>query len=402
MTATPTPMSAPITGLGCICAAGATLAQTMESLLGGRREPVFSDHIQSSHSVRYPVFQLPRPWAPEGYFDRPESLRCGLLAIEAARQALREAGLDATDRPSNRIGVCIGTTVGSAMNNEAFYRQFHLGGRPAMAPIRTYLRANPAERVAREFGFTGPCQTITNACSSGTVAIGQAAEWIRSGLCDAALAGGADMLCRVIYNGFISLKISDPQPCRPFDADRKGLNLGEGAGLVLMETDDHCRRRGGRPLAHLRGYGNASDAYHLSAPQPRGTGLRRAIAEAMAQASITPADLGFINAHGTGTTENDRVEGRVFTEMLPGTPFVSTKGYTGHTLGASGGIEAAITIASMLSGRVAGNVGFVNPDRETGARPICETTEIDARFAMSDSVAFGGNNAAIIFERADT
>jgi 3-oxoacyl-(acyl-carrier-protein) synthase len=283
------------------------------------------------------------------------------------------------------------------MNNEAFYRDFRTGRMPGIEPIRRYLRANPAAMVAQAFGLTGPCQTITNACSSGSVAVGHAAQWVRAGICDVAIAGGADMLCNVIHAGFLSLLVTDAQPCRPFDKNRRGLNLGEGAGVVLLESEQSIRERKAPIQAWLCGYGNASDAYHISAPEPSGRGLRRALEQALRQARLSPEAIDFINAHGTATPENDRVEGRLFPEMFPGVPFGSTKGFTGHTLGAAGGIEAVITILCLQQRRIPASIGFQEPDPDFLGRPVMENTEIAGRYGLSDSIAFGGNNVALIF-----
>lgn len=388
----------PITGLGCLCAAGGSVAEVSETLFSRQRRV----RHRSVGAHRCPVFQLAPKDAPSGYFEGRECERCGRLAAAAAGEALAYAGLTEEARADRTIGVCIGTTVGSAMNNEAFYRLFREGKMPSIEPIRCYLRSNPASMVARALGLTGPCQSIANACSSGSVAIGHAAAWIKAGICDAAVAGGADMLCNVIHAGFHSLLITDSEPCRPFDRHRQGLNLGEGAGVVVLESELSLQKRGGTLQARLCGYGNANDAYHISAPEPTGRGLKRAIDLALAEAELGYCDIDFINAHGTGTLENDRVEGRLFPELFPGVPFGSTKGFTGHTLGAAGGIEAVITIVCLQRKRVVANIGFEEPDPEFPGRPVVEDTATRGRYGLSDSVAFGGNNAALVFQGADS
>jgi 3-oxoacyl-[acyl-carrier-protein] synthase II len=384
----------PVTGLGCLCAAGGTVAEVAEALFAGRRRVAW----RQVRSDRYPVFQLDPASAPPGYYEGPECKRCGKLAVAAAGEALTHAGLTGEWLERRKVGVCIGTTVGSAMNNEMFYRDFRAAHYPDIKPIREYLQANPATMVAQAFSLTGPCQTITNACSSGAVAIGQAAEWVRAGVCDAVVAGGADMLCNVIHAGFLSLMITDASPCRPFDRNRRGLNLGEGAGVVVLESEPSLRERNAPLQAWLRGYSNASDAYHISAPEPTGRGLRRAIDQALDRAGLKPQNIDFINAHGTGTPENDRVEGRLFPEIFPGVPFGSTKGFTGHTLGAAGGIEAVISIACLQQRRIPANIGFEEPDPDFPGRPVVENTPIAGKYGLSDSAAFGGNNAALIFQ----
>ena len=330
-----------VSGMGGLCAAGANVPEIMSTIYSGLRSPVVSEYVRADHLEQYPMFELPPSAVPDGYYEGPESERCGLLAIAAACEAVKNAGLDLDSLKKYRVGVCIGTTVGNAMNNELFYRDFLFNRFPEMQSIKTYLKANPADMVARHFHLNGMRQCIANACSSGAVAIGQAAEWINNGLCDIAIAGGSDMLCRVIYNGFVSLKITDSHPCRPFDKNRMGLNLGEGAGMVVLESSMTVRQRKARTHAALCGYGNCSDAYHISAPMPDGAGLEMAISVALQQAQICHDDIVFINAHGTATLENDKVEGILFSRLFPHTPFHSTKGFTGHTLGAAGAIETA-------------------------------------------------------------
>jgi len=386
-----------VTGLGGLCAAGGSVPELTETLFAGQRRVQW----RTLCGQRYPVYQLDEQTAPSGYWEGLECERCGRLGIQAAKEALQQAGLTLTDLESLTVGICLGTTVGSAMNNEAFYSAYRRGLMPDVAPVTAYLQSNPADMLARALKTHGPCQTVTNACSSGSVAIGHAAAWIRSGLCDVALAGGADMLCNVIHAGFRSLLITDSEPCRPFDRRRQGLTLGEGAGVVVLESERSACQRHVPVQAYLCGYGNASDAYHMSGPEPTGRGLRCALAQALAQAQVTAADISFINAHGTGTSENDRVEGRLFSELFPQTPFGSTKGYTGHTLGAAGGLEAVMTIACLQAGQIPASLGFEEPDPEFAARPVAENTLVAGGYGLSDSVAFGGNNAVLIFRRPE-
>lgn len=384
-----------VTGLGCICAAGANLGECMASIFSGRRRSAPPVRFQSNHPVRYPVFEI------GGFPDDPSMLRTSALGLCAAREALGDAGLDAYSLRGLRVGVCVGTTIGCAMSNETFCRQSHAGVEPGMAPIETIQRSNPAAVIAREFGLTGPLQTVVNACSSGTDAVALAASWVRAGLCDAAVAGGADELARITYIGFIALMIADDSPCRPFDLDRKGLNLGEGAGMVVLESEALRARRGKKARSFVLGYGSACDAHHLTAPHPDGAGLRRAIAEAFADSGVTAADIAFVNAHGTGTPDNDRVESLVLRETLPGVPFLSTKGYTGHTLGAAGAIEAVLTAACLERGEIPANAGFETPDPQLVATPVRAVTPFTSTVALSESLAFGGNNAALILGRGE-
>lgn len=387
-----------VTGLGVLCAAGVGLDACLGSMFRGERAPAPPTLFATDHPERYPVLEIPADRFPR---EEGPLLRTSLLGLAAAREALADAVLTPELLVGKRVGVIVGTTVGSAMNNEGFYRAFRDGERPEMAAIDRFRASNPAAVIARELGLTGPTQTVVNACSSGTDALGIGAGWLRAGLCDLVLAGGADELCRTTYNGFASLMIANPQPCRPFDRDRRGLNLGEGAGLVLLEPASAARQRGARERGRLLGYGAAADAYHLTAPSPDGKGLRRALAEALAQAGVTATELAFVNAHGTGTADNDRVESRVLHELLPQVPFHSTKGFTGHTLGAAGGIEAVFTVAFLERGEIPASIGFATPDPELPATPVRQNTEVTGRAALSESLAFGGNNAVAVFGRGE-
>jgi 3-oxoacyl-[acyl-carrier-protein] synthase II len=384
-----------ITGIGCLSAAGMSLKENMASLFAGKRHVATPERFFSSHPVSYPVFEINEEPLPERNKDEnfPRTCRLGLAATN---EALLDAGLESHGMTGLKAGVCVGTTVGSTMNNEEFYRDYRRGMHPDMTIIETFLKCNPAAVIARDLGLSGPCQTVVNACSSGTDAIGIGASWIRSGICDIVIAGGADELCRVTYNGFISLMISDDSPCRPFDRDRKGLNLGEGAGMLILESDNLIRKRKKPPRAFVLGYGSGCDGYHLTAPHPEGKGLKNALAYAIMESGKTINDIAFINTHGTATKDNDRTELRVLREMLTDIPFLSTKGYTGHTLGAAGAIEAAFTIACLETGMIPANAGFITPDPELGASPVTLNTHVSKKIAISDSLAFGGHNAALV------
>ncbi len=385
-----------ITGIGCLSAAGMSLDENMASLFTGKRRAAPPVRFSSTHPLSYPVFEIPEDELPYNAPENKYVSRTCRLGLAAAVEAMQDAGLEAGQIAGMKAGVCLGTTVGSAMNNEAFYRDYRNGMHPDMRIIEGFLRGNPAAVLARRYGLTGPCQTVVNACSSGTDAIGIGASWIRSGMCDMVIAGGADELCRVTYNGFISLMITDDLPCRPFDRDRKGLNLGEGAAVLILESDRAVMKRKAHARAFVLGYGSACDGYHLTAPSPDGRGLRKALADALNEGGKTAGDIAFINSHGTATRDNDRTEARVLCDMLPHVPFLSTKGYTGHTLGAAGAIEAAFTIACLESGMIPASAGFASTDPELGAAPVAGNTGIVKKTALSDSLAFGGHNGALV------
>ena len=389
----------PIVGIGCICSAGTTLAQCMQSLYRGQRRPAPPTGFSIAGPHTFPVFEVRADFFAPQRWKKKDVLRTSQLALTAAWQAVEDAGLDVQVLRNRRIGVCLGTNVGSSMNNESFYRDNVEGCDPYISPVERFLISNPTCSIMTELVLNGPVQTVVNACSAGSDAIGIAAAWIDAGLCEAAIAGGADELYQVTYTGFKSLFIHDDSPCKPFDAHRKGLNLGEGAAIFLLASQSVARELQLAPRGCVLGYGSASDAYHFTKPRTDGKGLRRAIAEALANAAVNSGDVAFVNAHGTGTTDNDLVESVALNDMLNGVPFLSTKGYTGHTLGASGAIEAAFTIACLENGQIPASAGFSTPDPQLPCRPVAENTAISGSVAISETLAFGGNNAVLVLGR---
>jgi 3-oxoacyl-[acyl-carrier-protein] synthase-1/3-oxoacyl-[acyl-carrier-protein] synthase II len=386
-----------ITGIGCLSAAGADLPATLPSLYAGERQPMPYDRSPRHDGGAHVVFQV-RADLPAG---EPGAVRTTRLALAAAAEALADAGLTAAELGRRRVGVCIGTNVGGAMSNEDYYDDSPEGCIPHISPQHRFLSSSPTMGLIREYGLSGPSQTVVNACSAGADAIGLAASWIRSGICDCVIAGGTEEMSQATYLGFISLMISDTSPCRPFDRRRNGLNLGEGAAVVILESESSIEGRGGSPRASLLGYGASADAFHHTAPDPTGHGLKLAIGEAMAASGMTAGGISFVNAHGTGTADNDRIESRVLAEMLPGAPFLSTKGYTGHTLGASGAIEAALTVAFLEQGRLPASIGFEEKDPELPCAPVAGNTPIEGSVALSQTLAFGGNNAVLVLKKED-
>jgi len=379
-----------ITGIGAVSAAGGNVPETLESFRAGTRSAgpvtVFDTPLQ------YPVFEVKH--IPETFYL--EGMRTLSLALIAAEEAIREAGLE-NDLSGHRVGVCLGTTVACQLNDLEFYQSYRSTGTASMTPVERYLKGNLSEFVSRKFRAEGPVLTIVNACSSGTDAIGVALSWLNNGLCDIAIAGGSDELNRIPLCGFGSLGIVSSDLCAPFDRDRKGLNLGEGAGVMLLEKKESAERRGRSTDLYLSGYGSASDSYHLTAPRPDGAGLERAIMKALSDSGISPGDVSFVNAHGTATQDNDLVEGntlgRIFGTELK---MLSTKGYTGHALGAAGGLEAVFSAAALREGWIPSSAGFVSKDENIPLMPVRERTDISGKYALSTSLAFGGNNAAIV------
>lgn len=390
-------------GIGCLCAAGDTLHQAVDSMLRSERHVSLAPIFATTHAEPYPVFTVHTALPAYGFAaaDMPY-VRTANLGLEAAHQAIAHSGLALEQLRTMRVGVCMGTTVGSSMDVEAFYADYRRGANPDMRPISCFYDSNPAAVISRYFAFSGPCQTIVNACSSGTDAIGTAAMWLRQGWCDIVLAGGADELCRTTYNGFAALQISSPQLCCPFSAERSGLNLGEGAAVLLLARAETLQQLAlPQTYGSVLGYGSGTDGWHLTAPHPEGRGLKQAVQEAFAASSLRPQQLAFVNTHGTGTRDNDRVEGLVLSQLFPTIPFHSTKGYTGHTLGAAGAIEAALTLEFLHRRQIPASAGFTTQDPALAVMPVTENTTLTADIALSESLAFGGNNAALILGRAE-
>lgn len=379
-----------ITGMGVISAAGNNLTETLNTFQLGKSNvgPV----TLFPTSLPYPVFEV----KDDSRRLQDKEMRTLKLVLCAVNEALDNAKL--RDYLANfRVGVCLGTTVASQLNDIDFYRSYRDTAEASMNSVDRFLSGNLSEAVARQIKASGPFMTVVNACSSGTDAIGVALSWLRNGVCDIAIAGGADELNRIPFCGFASLGVVSESMCAPFDRDRKGLNLGEGAGVLVLEAEPIARQRGRSCDLFLAGYGSASDAYHLTAPHPDGIGLEAALRKALFEANIIPSDVCFVNAHGTATQDNDKVEAKVLDRVFGSNlTFLSTKGFTGHTLGAAGGLEAAFTAAALQRKWIPANVGFKNQDSEIPIVPAKENTSIEGNFAVSTSLAFGSNNAALV------
>lgn len=339
-----------ISGMGVICAAGDGIDETLAAFRRGHRSPAPPRRPESA--LQIPVFEA-GPVAGES--ENP-GIRSQLMALAAAREALDHAGI--ADTAGLRIGVALGTTVASQLNDLDFYTAYRRDKNAPMDAVDRLLKGNMAEYVSRQLGAEGPRGTVVNACSSGADAIGLAAAWLRGGLCDIALAGGADELNRIPLCGFNALGIAGEEACRPFDRDRNGLNLGEGAGVLVLESEASAAARGSDATLALAACGFANDAHHLTAPQPEGRGLRKAIGAALCMADIEAERICFVNAHGTSTRENDKTEGCVLHELFPDAHVLSTKGYTGHTLGAAGGMEAAFAAAGLKERWLPASIGW--------------------------------------------
>ena len=383
-----------ITGVGCISCAGDGYNDTSASLF---RQPVCpAPSINTDSSLKLPVFELTNFKSDK---DQPGGRTVALLR-HTLEQALKQSALSPGELSSLRVGVCIGTTVACQLNNIPFYAELRSSGTAPAKPLTDFIAGSPAEWIRREYSLRGPALTVSNACSSGTDAIGLASLWIRSGLCDIAIAGGADELNKVPMAGFHALSVCSKSPCKPFDRNRNGLNLGEGSGIVIMESQESAERRGVTPLFSVAGYGTAADGFHITKARPDGSGLEQAVNCAMQTAGIQASDIVFVNAHGTGTDGNDRLEASVLIRLF-GTDvkYLSTKRMTGHTLGAAGALELIFTGIMLTEGRAAPSHGFETLPDDIAVAPLTSVVPLNGKFALSTSLAFGGCNSALIVER---
>ncbi|TDR47782.1 3-oxoacyl-[acyl-carrier-protein] synthase-1 [Tahibacter aquaticus] len=298
---------------------------------------------------------------------------------------------------AGRVAIVLGTSTASIGATEEGYRELADDGvfLPAYRDFVLHTPHSLVTFVQRVLGARGPACTVATACSSSAKVFAQAERLIRLGWADAAVVGGVDTLCDSVLFGFNALQLVSPQPCRPFDAGRNGISIGEAAGFALLE-------RGGNAAgaAQLLGWGESSDAHHMSSPHPQGRGARQAIAGALQRAGLDAADIGYINLHGTATPANDAVEAAVVADLFPAqTRASSTKGWTGHTLGAAGIVEAVACLIALEQGFIPGTLNCSEPDPLCGPQLALDNEAAAPQVALSSSFGFGGNNAALIFGR---
>ena len=305
---------------------------------------------------------------------------------------------------ADRVALVLGTSTSSIGETETAYRHLDADGRFAPEQRRAVHQPHSLGLFVQDvLGLDGPCLSIATACSSSAKVFASAERLLRAGIVDAAIVGGVDTLCGSVLYGFNSLGLVAPQACRPFDIARCGLSLGEAAGFAILE-----RAEGGNALVNkstscLVGYGESSDAHHMSAPHPQGLGAQLAIEDALARAGIGPADVDYINLHGTATPQNDAVEAALIARLFAATTLASsTKGWTGHTLGAAGIVEAALTLLALERGLVPGTLNLETPDPVCGPQIMLDNRERTIGVALSNSFGFGGNNCCLAFARAQS
>jgi 3-oxoacyl-[acyl-carrier-protein] synthase I len=313
------------------------------------------------------------------------------LQADGFAQAVRQV---AGRYGAHRVGVFVGTSTSGILQTEQAYRERD-PATGALPPGFDYARTHNTASVARftrqALGLAGPAWAVSTACSSGAKVFGCAARLLDLGMIDAAVVGGVDSLCLTTLYGFQSLELVSPDACRPWDAHRRGLSLGEAAAFALVE------RGAPRPCAWLEGVGESSDGHHMSAPLPDGAGAALAMRQALAEAGLVPADVGYVNLHGTATPNNDAAEDQAVCAVFGSVPCSSTKGATGHTLGAAGALEAGIALLALQHGFMPGGCGRQTPDPGLHASYLVETRDAPLRHVASNSFGFGGSNACLVF-----
>lgn len=393
-------MNIAITGCGIVSAIGNDKQTVLRSLRERRSGVGRMRYLQSAHT-ELPVGEVKLGNAEMqrmlGIADSKETSRTTLMGMLAIRQALDEAGVTRHLLPL-RVALISGTTVGAMDITENHYAEIMRG--EGAEYVRQHDCGSCTQAMADHFRLFSDVATISTACSSAANAMVLGANMLKAGEADIVVAGGTEALSRFHLNGFNSLMILDKAPCRPFDATRAGLNLGEGAAFVVMESEALARKRQAPIHAYLTGYGNRCDAFHQTASSENGEGATLAIQEALAMAGIAPTEIQYVNAHGTGTPDNDKSESaalhRVFGEAMP--PVSSTKGFTGHTTSASGAIEAVICLLAMRERFIPANLNW-GQQMADGITPSMGANGVELRNVLCNSFGFGGNDTALVFSK---
>ncbi|MBI5047546.1 MAG: beta-ketoacyl-[acyl-carrier-protein] synthase family protein [Deltaproteobacteria bacterium] len=331
--------------------------------------------------------------------------RATKLLLTAIDEALLEAGLE-NALPAD-TGIFFGTTLGGMLSGELYHRNIVLGKKARPSLLLDYLAHYQGIHISKEYGLNHTAFTISNACASGTNAIGFAYNEIRTGVVNTALAGGYDTMCEFTFAGFNSLQAVTQTLCRPFDKKRDGLVLGEGVGIVVLEEMSSAVLRNANILAEVIGYGESSDAFHITRPEPEGSGAALAISRALTSAGIDALDIDYINAHGTGTPYNDVMEAKAIQKIFGAAgkniPVSSVKSMIGHLLGGAGAVEAVITVMAINNGILPPNINYETPDPECHLNIVHKPGQkTSIKRAISNSFGFGGANAAIVFQSVNS
>jgi 3-oxoacyl-[acyl-carrier-protein] synthase II len=399
-----------ITGAGVVTALGLGWKSNAEGFRAGRRafRPVSQFDVSRQRVQMAAEVDLP-PSLPATQLKRRQLARldrAGKMLLLAAREAWLQSGWQATEKNSDNLPLVLGTTAGGMLFGEAYYRQATQQPSHFRQQATRAVHYQPQVQgrlVFDALGCSGPVTIVSNACASGANAIGHAWHLIRVGQAERVIAGGYDALGEMVFSGFDSLQALSPTVCRPFDAQRDGLALGEGAGVVTLETLESARRRGAEILGELIGYGTSIDQHHLTQPHPQGSTTLTVMKQACAIARVTPDKVDYINAHGTGTVLNDSSEALAISEWANGRvatlPVSSTKASIGHLLGGAGAVEAVVCLMALREQWLPPQSIFGTPDPACKFPIVTKPQDAQVNVVLSNSFGFGGVNAALIFRR---
>ncbi len=393
------PARVAVTAAGVVSPLGFGLSETLESLQSARDcvSPVMRFSVAECRCKTAGQVSDSRLLSSHAQVPRSGRLhRASHMMIEALQQLLIQ---QPEFEPELAV---VGTTSGGMSYGERYYRSLQRAGdlRHAATWIANYPAQKPVIDAQAAFGISAPCEVIANACASGTNAIGHAFECVRSGRYQRVLAGGYDALAEMVFVGFDSLQASTPEKCRPFDQHRSGMVLGEGAAVLAMENLELARRRGAPVLAEIIGYGISTDNFHITQPEPSGSGPRQAMQRALESAHISAAGVDYINAHETATLFNDAAEGRAISTLFNGVPVSSTKSMMGHSLGAAGAIEAIVCLLALEHQFLPANINFSRLDDDLNLNIVAnEARPAAVRTALSNSFGFGGTNASVVMRK---
>lgn len=405
-----------ITGMGCVTPIGNSPAELWANLMAGKHGFEVGSWFPEEPETQGIISRV-KNFDPSELFDKKEVRRNDIIvqyAVYCAKQALDDAGTDLKDLDPYRVGVVIGSGIGGIHTTDEELQVYREKGskRVSVFTITKMIGNMAAGEVAIRTGFKGSNFCVTTACASGTQAIGEAFRSIKNGYLDAAVTGGTECanigFCYASFNNMKALtKSTDVDRASiPFDAERSGFVLGDGCGLLVLEEYEHAKARGAKIYAEICGYGSTCDAYHETSPDPDGQGGAKAMEFAVEEAGISPAQVNYINAHGTSTHMNDVTETKAiklaFGEHAKNIAVNSTKSMTGHLLGAAGGVEAIVTALSIKNGKIHMTLGYKTPDPECDLDYVTEgARELKITAALSNSLGFGGHNGCICLKPAE-
>ena len=387
-----------ITAAGMVSPLGFGLGDTLEALRSARDCVTPVSRFDVTNCRCKTAAQIPdhRLFSPKSDRKMGRLHRASHMMIAAMGELFER---DPAFKPEVTV---IGTTSGGMSFGQDYYRALHRHKNLRRSPewIANYPPQKPVLDALETFGISGPCFVIANACASGTNAIGRAFECVRSGKYERVLTGGYDALSELVFVGFDSLQAATPEKCRPFDRDRTGMVLGEGAAVLALENFESATKRGAKIMGEIIGYGISTDNHHLTQPDPSGSGPRRAMEQALQSANCAASEVDYINAHGTATPFNDAAEGKAISELFGAVPVSSTKSMIGHSLGAAGAIEAVACLLALQSQFLPPNINFRAPDSDLALNIVAnESRQAKIEITLSNSFGFGGTNASVLIRK---